>query len=293
MKILITGGSGLLGQYLNRTLSKNNDILTLYKTNVGNCKNYNSLNLDITDFAGMKNVFENFNPDALIHTAGFTRPEACSEDNKKDVFNTNVEATKILSQLCDSHKAKLIFTSTDLVYDGNIGGMLKENSFINPVSMYAETKIKAEKEIENIFDNFIILRTSLLIGFGLNHSVNNFHMMYNNLKEGKSPRLFSDQYRTPFSLVNASEIISGLVKSDVKNTILNFGGPERVSRVELGELLCEIAGFDKSLIEKINMSDIPGFPVVKDVSLNTEKLNSLGFRQKPLEEVIPEIVNSK
>jgi len=181
-----------------------------------------------------------------------------------------------------------------LVYEGNGEGMLRENSKLNPVSIYAETKLKAEKEIAETFDNYLILRTSLLIGFGLNHSRNNFHVMYNKLKAGESPKLFSGQYRTPFSLLDASEIISQLVKSDLKEIILNFGGSERVSRVELGELLCKIAGFDKGLIEKIKISDIPGFPAVKDVSLNTEKLRSFGFKQKPLEKAVEEIlINEK
>jgi dTDP-4-dehydrorhamnose reductase len=289
MRILITGGSGLLGQYLNFELSKRNDIVTLYNFNVGNCDKYNSKKMDITDYVELKKMFISFEPDAVIHTAGFTRPEACTQENKELVYKTNVEAVRVISQLCDMYNAKLIFTSTDLVYDGTGNGMLKEESLLNPITMYAESKLKAEREIEETFDNYIILRTSLLIGFGLNHSVNNFQLMYENLKEGKKTRLFSDQYRTPLTLINASEMISEIVKTDIKNIVLNFGGKERVSRVELGEMLCDIAGFDKNLIERIHISDIPGFPVAADVSLNTEKLQSLGFRIKSLEEAIREI----
>lgn len=293
MKILITGGSGLLGQYLNIVLSKHNDILSLYNSNKGNCGNYDSRKIDILDFTELNYIFETYNPDAVIHTAGFTRPEACNEENKNEVYKTNVKATKVISGLCDKYFAKLIYTSTDLVYDGESGGMIKENGKLNPLTLYADSKLKAEREISETFDNYIILRTSLLIGFGLNHTWNNFHVMYNNFKEGKRPRLFTDQYRTPLSLINAAEIISQLAKSDVKNVILNFGGPKRVSRVELGEMLCEIAGFDKNLIDKIKMSDIPGFPAVADVSLNTDKIQSLGFKQKSLEEAILQILNNK
>lgn len=293
MKILITGGSGLLGQYLNIILSKDNDILTLYKSNIGNCNKFRSMKANITDFEDLKNIFYSFNPDAVIHTAGFTRPEACNEENNTEVYKTNVDATKVISQLCDKHNAKLIFTSTDLVYDGTGRGMLKETDSVNPVSIYAETKLDAEREIEKIFGNFIILRTSLMIGFGLNHSRNNFHEMYKAFKEGRKTRLFIDQYRTPISLINASEIISELVKSEIKGELLNFGGMGRVSRVELGELLCDTAGFDKNLIEKIKMSDIPGFPAVADVSLNSDKLRSFGIKQKNLEESVREILKMK
>lgn len=292
MKILITGGSGLLGQYINILSARRNDILSLYKSNIGNCNRFNSSRVDITNFILLTKIFEDFKPDIVIHTAGFTRPEACTENNKELVYETNVNATENISRLCDIHNAKLIFTSTDLVYKGNSEGMLKEESELLPVSIYAETKIKAEDVIKNIFNNYIILRTSLLIGFGLNHSRNNFHEMYNTLKSGRNPKLFSDQFRTPLSLIDASEIVLELAKSDVNNITLNFGGRERVSRVELGEMLCDIAGFGKNLICRINMSDILDFPAVKDVSLNTEKLQSLGIKQKSLEESIYEIINN-
>ena len=144
MKILITGGSGFLGQYLNIELIKRNEILTLYKSNIGNCDKFKSSKTDITDYPAMENVFKDFYPEVVIHTAGFTRPEACHEENKIEVYKTNVEATRVLSQFCERYKAKLIYTSTDLVYDGNGEGMLKENSKLNPVSIYAESKLKAE-----------------------------------------------------------------------------------------------------------------------------------------------------
>jgi len=293
MKIFITGGSGLLGQYLNIFLSRDNEILTLYRNNPGNSINYNSRKLDITDFKEMSDLFHQFNPDVVVHCAGFTRPEACSDENRKQVELTNITATKQISELCDKYHSKLIFTSTDLVYDGDSGGMLNENGKLNPHSIYAETKLEAEKIIQSTFSNYIILRTSLLIGFGLNHSKTNFHIMYDALKEGSRPKLFSDQFRTPFSLLNAAEVISELASSDVKEIILNFGGRNRLSRVELGELVCDLAGFDKSLIEKIRMTDVPGLPAVKDVSLDTSLIRSLGFNIKSAEEAVFEILKTK
>lgn len=293
MKILITGGSGLLGQYLNIFLSRDNEILTLYRNNPGNCTNYNSVNPDITDFLKMSELFRQFNPDVVVHCAGFTRPEACSDENRKQVELTNITATKHISELCDKYNSKLIFTSTDLVYDGDSGGMLNEKGKLNPLSIYAETKLEAEKVIQSTFGNYIVLRTSLLIGFGLNHSKTNFHIMYDTLKEGNCPKLFSDQFRTPFSLLNAAEVISELAVSDVKEIILNFGGRNRLSRVELGELVCDLAGFNKQLIEKIRMTDVPGFPVVNDVSLDISLIQSYGFKIKSAEDAVFEILKIK
>jgi len=293
MKILITGGSGLLGQYLNITLSVSNSILTIYNSNEGNCTSYRSEKTDLNDLKKLKEIFLTFKPDVVIHTAAISRPESCNELPLDTVMNINVTSSVQLARLCSRNKAKLIFTSTDLVYDGDAGQMLSEDSVINPVSLYAQTKIQSETEIMNIFDNYIILRTSLLYGLGLNHSVNNFHLMYHNFMSNKPVRLFYDQFRTPLALRDAAELIEELIKTDVKDITLNFGGKERVSRAELGEILCELGNFDKALIEKISMSDVTALNKVADVSMNTDKLKSLGLNQKSIEESIHIILNNE
>lgn len=292
MKVLITGGSGLLGQYLNISLSKQNDILTLYNSNTGNCKNYNSALCELTDLKKLKELIFSFRPETVIHSAAISRPETCDKLPEEYVLKVNVFSTKTIAECCDSINAKLIFTSTDLVYDGDSGEMQKEESVPNPVSLYAKTKLQSEYEIQNIFENFIILRTSLLYGLGKNHSVNNFHNMYYSFKKNQSVRLFYDQFRTPLSLIDAARLIEQIVKSDVKNIVLNFGGRERVSRVELGEIFCELTNTDKALIESTSMYDIPELYKVADVSMNTEKLQSLRLMQKSIEESILEIINS-
>ena len=114
--------------------------------------------------------------------------------------------------------------------------------------------------------------------------------MFLDLRNGKSVKLFADQYRTPLSLKEASRIINELFSSDIKSEIINFGGLERVSRYELGERLCEIANFDKNLLTKIKMDDVPDLQKVEDVSMNTDKLQSFGFKQKTLDEMILEII---
>lgn len=292
MKIIITGGSGLLGQYLNKILSHNNEILTFYNSNSGNCTDYNSYKIDITDSENLKKQVIDFNPDVIIHTAAISRPELCDSLPKKDIDAININSTKILAEVCDSCNAKLIFTSTDLVYDGERENPAKETEDLKPVSYYAETKVKSEDVIRSVFDNYIILRTSLLYGLGFNHSVNNFHIMFNNFKNGLPVKLFTDQYRTPLALHNAAELISDLLTPEIYNTTLNFGGLERVTRIELGEMLCEIADFDRSLIIPTSMNDIPGLHKVTDVSMNTDKLNSFGIKQKSIEESLHDILGS-
>lgn len=291
MKILITGGSGLLGQYLNRKLSGENDIITLYNENKGNCGEYKSSNADITDENVIAKLFSEFKPEAVIHTAAISRPELCDSLPEEFVKKVNVYSTEHITELCNEYDSKLFFTSTDLVYDGNQGSMIEENGKINPVSFYAETKLRSEEIIKKKSRKYIILRTSLLYGEGLNHSVNNFHNMLLNFKFSKKVKLFFDQFRTPLALHDAADILYELLQKNFSDEIINFGGRERISRTGLGEILCREGNFDLSLIERTSMYDMKGLHKVADVSMNTRKLQSLGILQKSVAESVKEILN--
>ncbi len=290
MKILITGGSGLLGQYLNVVLSNNHKILTLYNTNLGNCGYFNTQKINLLDHKQLCNIFNNFNPDIVIHTAAISHPILPKGVSSKDVFDINVATTKHIAELCEKFKAKLIYTSTDLVYAGYRGSMLKEDAKLDPVSLYAETKLMGEIKIQETFNNFIILRMALLFGFGLWHSKNHYQQMYMDLKNGKQVKLFEDQYRTPISLRETARIFYELLDKNITSEIINLGGIERISRYEFGERLCEMTNFDKALLVKIRMDDVPSLPKVEDVSMDTTKLQSFGIKQRNIEEMIYELL---
>ncbi len=292
MKILITGGSGLLGQFLNISLSKENEILTIYNSHSGNCINFNSVLIDINYHEKFENIFTQFLPNIVIHTAAITTPQVTSSIPAKLVYQTNVNTTEFIAQLCEKYKTKMIYTSSDLVYAGYRGSMLNEDAKLIPVSLYAESKLMGEVKIREVFDNYLILRTSLLYGFGLNESRSHFQQMYSSLKEGNHVKLFDDQFRTPLSLIDAARMMNEICKLKVKEEIINFGGRERVSRLELGAILCDTAGFDKNLIDKISMSEIPNYPQVADVSMNTDKLQSYNIKAKSIRESIAEILEA-
>ena len=290
--VLITGGSGLLGQYLNIAVSKKFNVHATYRNKPGNCKEFPSSKVDILNEKELQIIFQDFRPQIVIHTAAITNPVPRENQSAKEYFDTNVIATKNIAQLCEKYNAKLIYISTDLVYAGYRSSFLKEDTKLVPASLYAETKLVGEMKVKESTDNYLILRSALLYGFGLNHSRCHFQNMFDDLKKNKPIKLFTDQFRTPISLKDASGIINYLTEMDLKGEIINFGGLERVSRFELGEILCSMAGFDKNLLQKITMDDIPNFPLVEDVSLNTERLKSLGLKTRSIEDNIREMIHS-
>ncbi|HEY6436377.1 MAG TPA: SDR family oxidoreductase [Ignavibacteriaceae bacterium] len=292
-RVLVTGGSGLLGQHLNLVFSKNHKILTTYNNHPGNCREFLSRKIDLLNENDLKILFQEFQPETVIHAAAITNPVPKENQSAKDYFDVNVTATKNIASLCEMYHSKLIYISTDLVYAGYRGSFLKEDAKLIPASLYAETKLVGESKVKEFADNYLILRTGLLYGFGLNHSHCHFHFMFDDLRNNKPVKLFADQFRTPISLNDIAGIITVLADQDISGEIFNLGGLERVSRYELGEMLCSIAGFDKNLLQKITTEDIPNYPKVEDVSLNTEKLKSLGLKARTVEENIRELVANK
>jgi dTDP-4-dehydrorhamnose reductase len=291
MKVFITGGSGQLGEFINVEFSNSNhNFLSTYNIQAENCKNYPSVKIDLTDHKEVKKIIFEYKPDAVIHTAAISNPAKCDLMSKSEVMDVNVYAPKFIASLSNEIGAKFIFTSTDLVYDGKQGSLLSENSELNPLSFYSESKLRAEEEIKMVTGDFVILRTALLYGIGISNSENYFHKVFNSFSNGKSMKLFTDQFRSPLALHDAARLIKEIIDMDIKGEILNFGGNERVSRKMLGEILCESAGFDKSLIEEITMDDTLYKDKVEDVSMDNSKLRSFGLNPKSIKESVMEIL---
>ena len=285
-RILITGGSGLLGQYLNEQFATQHDILTVYRNHSGNCQLFPHRQGDITNKDFLKNLFDEFHPDVVIHAAAVSNPAQADKLDTATVFKTNVEATHELALLCKEHGAKIFYTSTDLVYAGYRGSLLKEDAKLIPVSLYAETKLMGERKVQQSGADYIIFRTALLFGAGKNHASCFFEEMIKSLQQGKTVKLFQDQFRSTLSHREAARIIAEVVEKSTSNDIINLAGPERTSRVEVGEMVCALGGFDTSLIQKVSLRDIPSVPVVEDVSMDISKLSALGITQPPLRETI-------
>ncbi|MBS1494576.1 MAG: sugar nucleotide-binding protein [Bacteroidetes bacterium] len=287
-RVLITGGSGFLGQYLNTELNNKFEIMTTFRTNPGNCLNYRSASIDLRNQSALSNLFKNFKPEIIIHTAAYSTPDICNKTEKEDVINFNINLLKTLSEKANEYNSKLIFTSTDLVYKSN-DVLINEGGALEPKSLYAETKVIAEEVLKENCKDYIILRTSLLYGLGLSHTRTHFQNMLEALENNEKVNLFFNQYRTPLEAKDGARIISELIEKNISNEIINFGGAEKISRYAMGELVCDVFGFDKNNLVKTDGQKMLGDIFVANVSMDTSKLQSYGIKQKSIKEVIIEI----
>jgi len=168
-----------------------------------------------------------------------------------------------------------VFTSTDLVFDGTRGNYSEEDT-PNPLMVYGEHKLLAEREVERIYPSALIARCPLMFGALEASSKNYFFNFIKNLREGKNSKLFYDEYR---SVCGGKSIAEGILHlCEEVSGILHLAGPDRVSRFDFGLAITEAFVLDKRLLESCSQKEIPmAAPRPADVSLNIQKAVSLGY----------------
>lgn len=283
MKIFLTGASGLLGGNLFRLLSQSSTIDLLATHHDGTfavpevfSSGKPSHVLDLKNQTDVWNLVSQFQPNVIIHTAAMTESDAC-EWNREEAYRVNVVATQMLAMLADMFQARLIFISTDLVFDGEKGDYI-ETDAPNPISYYAETKLIAEESVRTITPNSVILRSSLLLGKSPRGTRSVNERLVADLRAHKRIDLFYDEYRSPIFAQTLSQIIMEFAVGFASETtgLFHAGGIEKLSRYELGEkILVRLKQPTDSLNRVSSDSVASAVKRPKDVSLNITKLQTL------------------
>ena len=164
--ILITGSNGLLGQKLVHLLSQFPEIKLIATAKgpnrlTGNLK-YTYVSLDITNEVEVFEVFKTYQPDAVIHTAAMTNVDTCEADPEGCEL-LNVTAVSYLINACKSNNTFFCHVSTDFIFDG-LSGPYDENAKPCPISIYGESKLKAEQLLQASTIKWGIARTILVFG---------------------------------------------------------------------------------------------------------------------------------
>lgn len=273
--LLITGVSGFLGWHLyQKTRSSWSTFGTYFNHNV-NSNDKNFIKINLTDLAAVKELFQQIKPDGVIHTAAQSKPNLCQEFPQASEA-INVTASLEIARLCSQYQIPLVFTSTDLVFDGK-NAPYCETDAVCPVSIYGEQKIAAEKGILSLYPQAAICRMPLMFG-SPSPTANSFLQPFlKTLREGKELSLFTDEYRTP---IGANTAVSGLLLALEKvQGIIHLGGKERVSRYQFGLLMSEVFNIPKEQIKPCLQSDVPmSAPRPQDVSLDSSLAFSLGYQ---------------
>jgi dTDP-4-dehydrorhamnose reductase len=266
MKVLVTGAGGLLGSKIVE-LAKD---YTVYKTHASHPFFSDSMKMDITNEAEVRQVFSQVTPNVVIHTAAETNVDKC-ENRREHAWKINAEGTRILAEACNKANAKMMYISTDYVFDGE-KGLYTEEDEPNPVNYYGLTKLMGEKNVEKHCENFAILRTSVL--YGTHPEKPNFvKWVIAALAQGTPLTVVEDHYNSPTLADNLAEAVIEAVKSRVRG-VYHASGSERTSRYDLALRAAETFNFDATLVRPIRMSELKAWIAKrpKDSSLCADEI---------------------
>ena len=258
MRILITGSNGLLGQKLVKLcLERGLNFIATSKGENRNpdCPTINYLSLDISIFSEINNVFQFYYPTHVIHTAAITNVDYCEEHNDECQI-MNVDATKLLLRASVQYNSHFQLLSTDFVFDGEKGNY-KEEDIVNPLSVYAKSKVDAENVLQtSMTDNWSIVRTIIVYGEGNNLSRTNIVLWAKEaLKTGNEITIVDDQFRAP---TWAEDLAWGCLEIVLRNKkgVFHISGPETMSVIDLVYRIADFYGLPKNQIKPIRSTTL-------------------------------------
>jgi dTDP-4-dehydrorhamnose reductase len=250
MKVLITGANGLLGQKLSSLLDskKGIDLITTARSPLAiQLKKGVFQLLDITNQEAVNRVISAVGPDVVINTAAMTQVDHCETEREK-CWLSNVIAVEYLVKACERENAKLIHVSTDFVFDGT-EGLLREDAKPHPVNYYGESKLAAERIIQESKIDWAILRTVLVYGITSDLSRSNIVLwVKNSLEQGKVINVVNDQWRTP---TLAEDLAMGCYLAAAKNAtgIFHISGEKMMTPYDIAMETARFFKLDQSLIK--------------------------------------------
>ena len=270
-KILITGISGFLGWNLVQSLK---DQYLVYGTCLDNpvsIPGVETFTFDLSDWSKIEKLCQAVKPAVIVHTAAYANPDYC-ELHHKEALTLNTFATRELAKAANRLGSKLIYTSTDFVFDGR-RGEYSEADDPAPLNYYGKTKFLAELEIMNHCSHYGTLRIGTLYGRGNGIRPNFFETLEKQLLAGIKPSCVVDQYRTFLFVEDAVQVISKFIEEKKLKGLFHLGGPEKASRFQFAEKLCATLRVSGSLIEKTRLADSAS-PAARppDCSLNSNKI---------------------
>ncbi len=286
MKVLITGGSSLLGKYLVKTKSAIAHCMTTWYSNYVN-DNVTSFHLDIMDRTQVHNMFNRLKPDVVIHCAAIGDVEQ-AETSYQAVHRTNVFGTENVIRAAMRFNTKVVHISSNAVFSGN-EPPYSESSPSTPVNNYGKIKRKAERLLIDWPDlNWLIIRPFMLYGWPYTGGRGNWGAtIINKLKSGENVKLVNDTIWQPTYAEDCAKAIWQLIEMGGNREIYHVASPERSTLYTFGMKIATIYGYDLALIEGVPSSHFPTIAKrPKESVYNLDKITELGIELEGIEDGI-------
>jgi dTDP-4-dehydrorhamnose reductase len=283
-RVLVTGASGLLGSRLVALLAHEFEVVAA-RRHTSPPPGVRPVGLDLADPGGADRALEAARPQAVVHAAAVADADTCEREPER-AQAVNVGGTAVLAEACARYGIRLVVVSTDQVFDGN-RGRLSELDPARPLMLYGRTKLAAEEEALRRCAGSAVVRVALLCGLGGGPRGTASEALAWALERRERPRLYTDQFRTPVDAEAVATALRSLLRGTGEGRY-HLGGPERVSRHELGLRVASVLGLDPAGIEAVTQATFSvGAPRPADVSLDSSRARrELGFAPRPLDAMI-------
>lgn len=208
-------------------------------------------------------------PGAVIYCSYETTSRAITVEGARDCARAAAKAG-----------AKFVFISSDLVFDGAAGNYT-ESAPARPIFPYGHYKLEAEGHVKVAHPEALVARPALLVGESGVMLRPSFECT--NLMRGQPVNLYSDEWRSAVHVDDVARAVWDLLIKDVSG-LFHVGGPRRLSRLEIGRLLCAMHRFDPALVREAKRP--PDRP--RDTSLDSTRItNLLGWAPRALQATAP------
>lgn len=267
-KVIITGGTGLLAS--NIALYKRDDweILLLTRNHTLAFEGVVSTKANLLDVDATQRIFETFNPDLIIHTAGLANVEEC-EKNYYIAHLANTVISKNIAAICANGNFKLLHISTDHFPNEQVE-LCSEEDIGLPLNVYAETKLLGESSVRRLCPDAIVVRTNFF-GWGHEDRASFSDFIINNLRQNNPITLFDDVYYTPIFIDELTDSIEALANKKVSG-VYNIVSNKKISKYDFGMKVAEIFDLNKELINKGSIKSRAMTKRPFNMSLSNKKL---------------------
>ena len=271
-RVLITGINGYIGQYLylsrpdyikvEGSVRKIDPVFIDY---IDPQINLCTLNLEKEIYPQLEQI----NADIIIHAAAMANLSAC-QNNPELTRQINVKATKSIAKWCAQTNTRMIYLSTDIVFDGQHPSY-SEDDTPKPINMYGLTKLQGERTVQNHVEDHAIIRIALALGCGKFNRINFIDWMMDKIKKREEIPLFEDEFRTASAVSYLVKNIWLIALSSEKRIFHQFGA-SRICRYDIGKLICKELNLGMELIRPVKAVDMQDYPRPLDVSLTTNRV---------------------
>jgi len=208
--------------------------------------------VDIASEESVTDLFAQTQPRTVILSAALTNVEFCQE-NRDIAWKINVNGARNVARACKAERARLVFFSSDYVFDG-AAGPYSETDAPHPISVYGETKLAAESFIRETLEDHLIVRTTIVYGYEA-LGKNFCYRLINTLKAGQRIKVPADQSGSPTYARNLVEIVVDLLNKG-RTGVYNVVGKDLVDRYEFSKRVCRVFGLDESLLDPVTTREL-------------------------------------